>query len=66
MMRSDTGSDGGASAAGRKKSDTLDQQIKNVGYKPEDVKYVILSHAHLDHAGGMTHFPKAQIHRGQE
>ena len=27
-----------------KKSDTLDQQIKNVGYKPEDVKYVILSH----------------------
>ena len=48
-----------------KKSDTLDQQIKNVGYKPEDVKYVILSHAHLDHAGGMTYFPKAKFLAGK-
>src|ERR1700683_4025305 len=36
------------------KAETLDHQFRNVGYKPEDVKYVILSHAHLDHAGGMT------------
>ena len=48
-----------------KKSDTLDQQIKNVGYKPEDVKYVILSHAHLDHAGGLTYFPKAKFIAGK-
>ena len=48
-----------------KKSDTLDQQIKNVGYKPEDVKYVILSHAHLDHAGGLTYFPKAKFLAGR-
>jgi len=48
-----------------KKSDTLDQQIKNVGYKPADVKYVILSHAHLDHAGGLTYFPKAKFIAGK-
>lgn len=48
-----------------KKSDTLDQQIKNVGYKPEDVKYVILSHAHLDHAGGLTYFPKPSSSLGE-
>jgi len=47
------------------KSDTLDQQIKNAGYKPEDVKYVILSHAHLDHAGGLTYFPKAKFLAGR-
>lgn len=40
---------------------TLDKQIKGVGYKPSDVKYVVLSHAHLDHAGGLTYFPKAKF-----
>ena len=33
--------------------------IQKVGYKPEDVKFVILSHLHLDHAGGVGHFPNA-------
>ncbi|HVA68811.1 MAG TPA: N-acyl homoserine lactonase family protein [Candidatus Binataceae bacterium] len=41
------------------KSETLDKQIAGVGYKPSDVKYVILSHSHLDHSGGLTHFPNA-------
>lgn len=40
---------------------TLDNQIKGVGYKPSDIKYVVLSHAHLDHAGGLTYFPKAKF-----
>ncbi|MGB9662229.1 MAG: N-acyl homoserine lactonase family protein [Moorellaceae bacterium] len=34
--------------------------IQKVGYKPEDVRFVILSHLHLDHAGGVGHFPKAR------
>ena len=43
------------------KSDTLDKQIQGVGYKPDDVKFVILSHSHLDHSGGLTYFPKAKF-----
>ncbi len=34
--------------------------IKKVGCTPEDVKYVILSHLHLDHAGCVGHFPNAR------
>lgn len=37
----------------------IDRQLINLGYKHEDVKYVILSHLHLDHAGGMCRFPNA-------
>lgn len=34
--------------------------IKKVGCAPEEIKYVILSHLHLDHAGGVGHFPNAR------
>jgi N-acyl homoserine lactone hydrolase len=34
--------------------------IQKVGVQPEDVKYVILSHLHLDHAGCVGHFSNAK------
>lgn len=34
--------------------------IKKIGVNPEEIKYVILSHLHLDHAGGVGHFPNAR------
>jgi len=34
--------------------------IKKVGVQPEEIKYVLLSHLHLDHAGGVGHFPNAK------
>ena len=37
----------------------IDRQMARLGYRPEDVKYVILSHMHVDHVGGMTLFPDA-------
>ncbi|MCL6452620.1 MAG: N-acyl homoserine lactonase family protein [Alicyclobacillus sp.] len=37
----------------------IDQQLDKLGYKPTDVKTVVLSHMHFDHAGGMCHFPHA-------
>lgn len=39
----------------------VDAQIKALGYKLEDVKHVVISHLHLDHAGGMHLFPHAQF-----
>lgn len=37
----------------------VDAQLDKLGYKPADVKYVVYSHLHLDHAGGMSYFPNA-------
>jgi N-acyl homoserine lactone hydrolase len=37
----------------------IDAQLKRLGYRPEDVRYVVYSHLHLDHAGGMSYFPQA-------
>ncbi|EJP18291.1 metallo-beta-lactamase domain protein [Leptospira interrogans str. FPW2026] len=28
------------------------EELQKVGRKPEDVKYIIITHVHLDHAGG--------------
>jgi N-acyl homoserine lactone hydrolase len=46
------------------KSETLDKQIERVGHKVSDVKYVVLSHGHLDHAGGLAYFPNATFIAG--
>jgi N-acyl homoserine lactone hydrolase len=37
-------------------------QLKQKGIHPKDVKKVILTHMHTDHAGGLHHFPESQIH----
>ena len=37
----------------------LDRQIEKLGYNPKDVKYVIMSHYHIDHTGGMSLLPGA-------
>lgn len=34
--------------------------IRKIGFAPEDIRFVILSHLHLDHAGGVGHFPNAR------
>ncbi len=43
----------------QKRGDVIDMQLKKLGYKAEDVKVVVTSHTHLDHAGNMAMFPKA-------
>jgi glyoxylase-like metal-dependent hydrolase (beta-lactamase superfamily II) len=37
-------------------------QIRRLGYSPEDVRHVFLTHLHLDHAGGLPDFPSASAH----
>ncbi|MBI3270610.1 MAG: MBL fold metallo-hydrolase [Planctomycetes bacterium] len=38
------------------------RQVVRLGYRPEDVRHVVLTHLDLDHAGGLPDFPRAQVH----
>lgn len=38
------------------------RQIEAMGYTPHDVKDIVLTHLHLDHAGGLPDFPCARVH----
>lgn len=40
----------------------LTRQIERLGYRSEDVRHVVISHLHFDHAGQMRDFPKATFH----
>ena len=42
--------------------DTAAAQIRRLGYKPEDVRHIVISHLDFDHAGGIEDFPNAAIH----
>ena len=46
----------------QKPEEQLDKQLALCGVKPEDVKTVVLSHMHLDHAGGLYLFPHADVY----
>lgn len=37
-------------------------QVQNLGYNPQDVKHIIQTHLHIDHAGGLADFPWAEVH----
>lgn len=39
--------------------DSAAQQLESRGVAPEEVMYVILSHFHIDHMGGLSDFPNA-------
>ena len=36
-------------------------QLLKLGIRPDDVRTVIFTHLHTDHAGGLHHFPKSKI-----
>ena len=36
-------------------------QLRARGIPPEEVRWVIMTHLHTDHAGGIGHFPKSEI-----
>ena len=39
----------------------IGSQMRAIGLSPDDVRWVILTHLHTDHAGGLHHFPKSEI-----
>jgi glyoxylase-like metal-dependent hydrolase (beta-lactamase superfamily II) len=38
------------------------RQVTRLGYKPEDVRHIVLTHMHFDHCGGLSDFPWAKVH----
>jgi len=36
-------------------------QLATIGVAPDDIRHVILSHAHFDHTGGVKHFGRAKV-----
>ena len=42
-----------------KVSEWCKDMVKTVNTNPEDIKYVIQTHLHLDHSGAIGHFPNA-------
>ena len=49
-----------------KENELLPNTLKKIGYSPDDIKYVVLSHLHEDHAGCLEMFTKAQIYVNDE
>lgn len=38
------------------------RQVARLGYNPEDVRHIVLTHVHFDHCGGILDFPHATVH----
>jgi len=41
--------------------DEIGPQLRRLGIAPRDVRWVVLTHMHTDHAGGLAHFPTSEI-----
>ncbi len=51
----------GAFSIDQPRSEVIDKQLERFGYSVDQVKYVVVSHMHLDHAGNIEMFPEATI-----
>lgn len=40
--------------------DVIDQQIRRAGFEPGDITDIVISHLHMDHAGGLSAFGHGQ------
>lgn len=46
-------------------ADSARAQIEALGFSAQDVRHILLTHLDLDHAGGISDFPQAQVHLHQ-
>ena len=44
-----------------KPEEEIGPQLLALGISPNDVRWLVMTHLHTDHAGGLHHFPKAEI-----
>jgi glyoxylase-like metal-dependent hydrolase (beta-lactamase superfamily II) len=42
--------------------ETAVAQIRDLGFDPGDVRHIVTTHLDLDHAGGLSDFPDAEVH----
>ncbi len=42
--------------------ETAAAQVQRLGFAPEDVRHIIVTHLDFDHAGGIEDFPNAKVH----
>ena len=45
-----------------RESDTAIRQIETLGFRPTDVRHIVVTHLDFDHAGGLEDFPNAVVH----
>lgn len=43
-------------------AETAHEQVRALGFSPDDVRHIIPTHLDIDHAGGLPDFPKARVH----
>ena len=43
------------------REEEIGPQLRALGMGPRDVKRVVLTHLHMDHDGGLSHFPNSEI-----
>src|SRR5664279_2190140 len=46
--------------------DEVGPQLQKIGIAPDDVRWVVMTHLHTDHAGGLRHFPKSEFIVGRK
>ena len=64
LLLIDTGMKGGWSPSGKQYKGVAHptEILAKIGFAPEDVEIVILTHLHFDHAGNLDCFPNAAFH----
>lgn len=43
------------------REDEVDRRLAALGFSASDVKTVVMTHLHTDHAGGLSHFPESDV-----
>jgi glyoxylase-like metal-dependent hydrolase (beta-lactamase superfamily II) len=46
--------------------ETAVRQLQSLGFQPERLRHIVLTHADPDHAGGLADFSQAQVHLSRE
>lgn len=41
--------------------DEIGPKLEALGIRPRDVRWVVMTHLHTDHAGGLSHFPESEV-----